>query len=218
MPFLPTGLPHRFTQTTGASSTKGYHNSKCPISNIQERASDLRGDKSLLGLVGLRSTAFFVIKRKGINCCSNRLKLQIDPPGPVILLAHSMGGLLAADAALSQRPEAARIIGITFFDVPFLGMHPHVILSGIASLFPKDEKPKSEKEMNNHSTVQLPDTPSPFHSDKSMLDTLLIIAIQVLSPCLMILNLSPPAHTRRLKPRRQMQDNKRRSIIIMASR
>ncbi|KLO10321.1 hypothetical protein SCHPADRAFT_906969 [Schizopora paradoxa] len=89
------------------------------------------------------------------------LKLQIDPPGPVILLAHSMGGLLAADAALSQRPEAARIIGMTFFDVPFLGMHPHVILSGIASLFPKDdEKPKSEKEMNNHSAVQLPETPS----------------------------------------------------------
>lgn len=90
----------------------------------------------------------------------NRLKLQMERPGPVILLAHSMGGLLAADAAISERPEAARIMGIVFFDVPFLGMHPHVIISGISSLFPGDEEPKSEKEMNNHSKIQLLDAPS----------------------------------------------------------
>jgi len=81
-----------------------------------------------------------------------------------------MGGLLAADAALSQRPEAKRIVGMVFFDVPFLGMHPHVIVSGISSLFPDDEKPRSEKEMNNNSSVELPGTPSvdPSSGDTSI--------------------------------------------------
>ena len=64
-----------------------------------------------------------------------------------------MGGLLAADAATGPSPQSKRIIGIIFFDVPFLGMHPHVILSGIASLLPSGKTEKTEKELNDHEKV-----------------------------------------------------------------
>ncbi|KAF9011758.1 hypothetical protein BDQ17DRAFT_1420177 [Cyathus striatus] len=81
------------------------------------------------------------------------------PPGPVILVGHSMGGLLAADAATDPSNKSnskagskhKRIFSVITFDTPFLGMHPHVVVSGIASLLPKngDKKgAKSEKEMN----------------------------------------------------------------------
>jgi hypothetical protein len=73
-----------------------------------------------------------------------------------------MGGLLAAEAATdpSNLPDEAtgkphRIVGIVAFDTPYLGMHPHVIISGIASLLPKDskEEEKLEKEMNAHPDI-----------------------------------------------------------------
>lgn len=72
-----------------------------------------------------------------------------------------MGGLLAADAAISTRPESKRIAGIVFFDVPFLGMHPHVVISGIASLFPKcdgEKTPKTEKELNDEEKINFLDS------------------------------------------------------------
>lgn len=50
-----------------------------------------------------------------------------------------MGGLLIAEAALDPSPVARRIIGLLAFDTPYLGMHPHVVISGIASLLPKKE-------------------------------------------------------------------------------
>ncbi|CAE7118253.1 unnamed protein product [Rhizoctonia solani] len=59
------------------------------------------------------------------------------PEGGVILCGHSMGGLLAAEVALASPP--GRVIGLVSFDVPYLGVHPRVILSGIASLFKKEE-------------------------------------------------------------------------------
>jgi hypothetical protein len=52
-----------------------------------------------------------------------------------------MGGLLIAETAIDPRPVARRIIGLLSFDTPYLGMHPHVVISGIASLFPKKEVP-----------------------------------------------------------------------------
>ena len=52
-----------------------------------------------------------------------------------------MGGLLIAEAALDPSPVARRIIGLLAFDTPYLGMHPHVVVSGIASLLPKKEVP-----------------------------------------------------------------------------
>jgi hypothetical protein len=74
-----------------------------------------------------------------------------------------MGGLLAAEAAtdpsnaLDQSTgKPRRIVGVIAFDTPFLGMHPHVIISGIASLFPKDSKEedkKLENEMDAHPDI-----------------------------------------------------------------
>lgn len=96
-------------------------------------------------------------------------RLSTQPPGPVILLAHSMGGLLAADAAtdISNNPDQypgakpKRIVGVVAFDTPYLGMHPHVVASGIASLLPKNnesrKKGKSDLEMNNHRHVKIVD-------------------------------------------------------------
>ncbi len=54
-----------------------------------------------------------------------------------------MGGLLIAEAALDPSLVARRIIGLLAFDTPYLGMHPHVVVSGIASLLPKKEVPGS---------------------------------------------------------------------------
>ncbi|KAJ3835540.1 hypothetical protein F5878DRAFT_303818 [Lentinula raphanica] len=88
--------------------------------------------------------------------------LRTQPPGPVILLAHSMGGLLAAEAAteLSITDNGhKRIVGLVAFDCPYLGMHPHVVVTGIASLLPKrtDAKIKTEAELNPSPDVQIID-------------------------------------------------------------
>lgn len=62
----------------------------------------------------------------------------------VILLGHSMGGILSAEIALlpsilSSRSSAQGfrhcILGTMSFDCPFLGMHPGIVFSGIESLF-----------------------------------------------------------------------------------
>lgn len=68
-----------------------------------------------------------------------RLAPHEDQWTDVILLGHSMGGLLAADIALVFRH---RIIGIINFDVPFLGMHPGIVKAGLGSLFNPPPKPK----------------------------------------------------------------------------
>lgn len=54
------------------------------------------------------------------------------PDTDVVLLGHSMGGLLSAEVALLG---GHRILGTINFDTPFLGMHPGVIASGLGSLF-----------------------------------------------------------------------------------
>jgi len=64
-------------------------------------------------------------------------RLATQPPASVILLGHSMGGLLAAEAATDPSNTAAlpprpyRIIGLVAFDTPYLGMHPHIGEQGI---------------------------------------------------------------------------------------
>jgi hypothetical protein len=77
-----------------------------------------------------------------------------------------MGGLLAAEAAMdsSNAPLKAggkpnRIVGIIAFDVPFLGMHPHVVISGLASLLPKGES-KGETSPDDEDKKEIP-PPSP---------------------------------------------------------
>ncbi|KAJ5635930.1 uncharacterized protein N7484_009243 [Penicillium longicatenatum] len=60
----------------------------------------------------------------------------------VILLGHSMGGIIASDVALLNKDKTAqakhRILGIISYDTPYLGLHPHVVSTGITSLFGKD--------------------------------------------------------------------------------
>ncbi|KAL5604125.1 hypothetical protein BROUX41_002114 [Berkeleyomyces rouxiae] len=62
----------------------------------------------------------------------------------VVLVGHSMGGILAAEVALLTSPPAApglvprlkhNILGIVALDTPFLGLHPRIIVAGISSLF-----------------------------------------------------------------------------------
>ena len=66
----------------------------------------------------------------------------------MVLLGHSMGGILAAEVALlpprspaTGQPLRHRILGTIGFDTPYLGMHPGVIVSGIGSLFRPAPKP-----------------------------------------------------------------------------
>ncbi|MCJ1307206.1 hypothetical protein MMC25_000852 [Agyrium rufum] len=82
----------------------------------------------------------------------------------VILLGHSLGGILAAEVALipadsPSDPEPFRhiVLGIMGLDTPFLGMHPGVIGSGLASLFQsnpnadfEDPQPDSTQSGDNH--------------------------------------------------------------------
>lgn len=61
------------------------------------------------------------------------------------------------------------------FDTPYLGMHPHVVISGIASLFPKDEdkhKKPSEHDMN-HDHVNMVDqgVTDDWHNYKKNMDS-----------------------------------------------
>lgn len=63
----------------------------------------------------------------------------------VILVGHSLGGILAAEAILipldiDDAPRH-RILGLVAFDTPFLGMHPGVVGTGIASLFRTPPQP-----------------------------------------------------------------------------
>jgi len=65
-------------------------------------------------------------------------------------------GLLAAEVAISPSPIAQRVVGVVGLDVPFLGLHPHVIISGIASLLPtKAATPSPAEEDLNKNKVQI---------------------------------------------------------------
>lgn len=73
---------------------------------------------------------------------SKWLEPHESPTTDVILIGHSMGGLLAADIALlppygvaSGPPFRHRILGTISMDAPLLGLHPGIVVSGIASLF-----------------------------------------------------------------------------------
>ncbi|KAI6382586.1 hypothetical protein MCOR25_000589 [Pyricularia grisea] len=72
------------------------------------------------------------------------------PTTDVVLVGHSMGGLLAADVVLLPAPGVQgggrgrrrhRILGTVSLDSPFLGLHPGIITAGIASLFRKSPEP-----------------------------------------------------------------------------
>lgn len=78
---------------------------------------------------------------------SHRLSQFENDTTDVILLGHSMGGLLSADVALLQERTGLRrhrLLGIISFDTPFLGMHPGVISAGLGSIFRPAPKPPAE--------------------------------------------------------------------------
>ncbi|KAJ4392923.1 hypothetical protein N0V85_006766 [Neurospora sp. IMI 360204] len=83
---------------------------------------------------------------------SNWLLPHESPTTDVVLIGHSMGGLLAAEVALLPRqpqdlpayddsPFRHRILGTLSLDAPLLGLHPGIVVSGIASLFRKAPSP-----------------------------------------------------------------------------
>jgi pimeloyl-ACP methyl ester carboxylesterase len=77
-----------------------------------------------------------------------------DDHEDIILLGHSMGGLLSGEVILLRPKDSSaspsnffrhRIIGTINFDVPFLGIHPGVISSGLANIFnPPPSKPDEQ--------------------------------------------------------------------------
>lgn len=90
-----------------------------------------------------------------------------------------MGGILAAEVALnppkgfsSSPPLKHHILGTINFDTPFLGMHPGLVGSGIASLFRPSPPPSGSVQQNasaGNSTTSLasPDTPGTTISESS---------------------------------------------------
>ncbi|KAK3723438.1 hypothetical protein LTR37_001690 [Vermiconidia calcicola] len=91
-----------------------------------------------------RSKNKMMFARDGL---SQWLEPHADEKTDIVLLGHSMGGLLCAELVLmppeapASRPLKHRILGTINFDVPFLGMHPGVVKSGLASIFKSDEPP-----------------------------------------------------------------------------
>ncbi|EAQ86580.1 hypothetical protein CHGG_07833 [Chaetomium globosum CBS 148.51] len=77
-----------------------------------------------------------------------------SPTTDVVLIGHSMGGLLAADVVLLPRnnpydtshPFRHRILGTISLDAPLLGLHPGIVVSGIASLFRPAPSPPGMSE------------------------------------------------------------------------
>ncbi|KAI0023591.1 hypothetical protein F4780DRAFT_56999 [Xylariomycetidae sp. FL0641] len=90
-----------------------------------------------------------------------------SPTTDVVLVGHSMGGLLAADVVLmpsdntySHRYFRHRILGTVNLDAPLLGLHPGIIVSGISSLFRKNEAPKLPGEPSSSDPSASPGVPA----------------------------------------------------------
>ncbi|CAI7599828.1 unnamed protein product [Penicillium glandicola] len=100
----------------------------------------------------------------------------------VILLGHSLGGILAADVVRLQQDEQPkhRILGVVGFDVPFLGIHPRVIPTGTMGSMPKKDPAAEEKLAREQESMGLepafkpaPSNPNfdpPFMNDVRLVD------------------------------------------------
>jgi hypothetical protein len=99
----------------------------------------------------------------------------------IILLGHSMGGILAAEVVL-QQPQPAnaskllrhRILGMVGFDTPFLGMHPGVVVSGIGSLFrPAPDPPNpTASQQSSSELVTLASSQASISSPSDVMSTI----------------------------------------------
>ncbi|PTB42097.1 hypothetical protein M441DRAFT_25880 [Trichoderma asperellum CBS 433.97] len=94
-----------------------------------------------------------------------------SPKTDVILIGHSMGGLLAAEVILmpnrissSQQPLRHRILGSLSLDSPFLGLHPGIVASGISSLFHSSPAPPNQDAASSSSGDLGPSSPASFNS------------------------------------------------------
>lgn len=113
----------------------------------------------------------------GTLLTGHRLTPHESPDTDVVLLGHSLGGILAAEVAILQpySPKNRnallhRILGLIAFDTPFLGMHPGVIGTGISSLF----RPKPEKmEENVQGDASQSSTGSPMSHTASIASSIL---------------------------------------------
>ncbi|TVY39914.1 hypothetical protein LSUB1_G004269 [Lachnellula subtilissima] len=125
--------------------------------------------------------------RKAIEFARDDFSTWLEPNEnhytDVVLLGHSMGGILSAEVALQEpqsvatgKPFRHRILGTINFDTPFLGMHPGVIVSGIGSLFrPADPPPGQRPSQSSTSGATSPTasgsspsyTPSVIDSDST---------------------------------------------------
>ncbi|KAG8949852.1 hypothetical protein FRC04_008155 [Tulasnella sp. 424] len=97
--------------------------------------------------------------RKPLQVSVDRLLawLQTLEPGFIILIGHSLGGFVVAEAGLQHKPDPGRsqVIGVIAMDVPYLGIHPHVIISGIASLFPSEKTATQENDLNDTDKIHM---------------------------------------------------------------
>lgn len=99
-----------------------------------------------------------------LNACGRLMPHESDQTD-VILLGHSLGGILAAEVALAETEDANspirhrhRMLGTINFDVPFLGMHPSVVGTGLSSLFhPRRVEDSSQEDLNQATSLQAPD-------------------------------------------------------------
>jgi len=83
-----------------------------------------------------------------------RLAAFESPNTDIVLLGHSMGGLIIADVVLLHPfpPGRHRILGTVSFDTPFMGIHPNVVKSGLASIFRPPQKPVDQPGFQPPST------------------------------------------------------------------
>lgn len=102
---------------------------------------------------------------------SNWLTPHESDDTDVILIGHSLGGILSAEVVLlpTHRPGSRdlfqhRILGHIAFDTPFLGMHPGVISTGISSLFRSAPEPPPAPTLNSGATTAAL-SQNPFEDD-----------------------------------------------------
>ncbi|KAF6836122.1 catalytic protein [Colletotrichum plurivorum] len=98
----------------------------------------------------------------------------------VVLVGHSMGGLLAGEVALmpNRHPYRRqqfkhRILGTVSLDSPFLGLHPGIVVAGISSLFrPASPPPEDAHEQGESSLTHLSPANSAFGSPNPSMSAL----------------------------------------------
>ena len=112
-----------------------------------------------------------VLDRFKLNLTTNavRLRPHESPTTDIILIGHSMGGILSAEVVLlgpagAESPShfRHRILGTINLDTPFLGLHQGVIASGIQSIFtptPQSPSPRTEASSTQRRIQQL-DSPA----------------------------------------------------------